>query len=103
MARTVDKLSALRIAKETRPGLYGDGSGLYLRVSDAGAKSWVFRFMLNRRPREMGLGALSAVSLANAREKAADARKLLAEGIDAITARDDVQAQLRLADAHSIT
>jgi hypothetical protein len=56
MARTVEKLSALRVEKETKPGLYGDGHGLYLRVSKTGAKSWVFRYMLDRHPREMGLG-----------------------------------------------
>jgi Arm DNA-binding domain len=68
MARTIEKLSALRVEKEAKPGLYGDGHGLYLRVSESGAKSWVFRYMLDRRPREMGLRATHAVSLAEARK-----------------------------------
>ena len=81
MARTIEKLSALQVTRETKPGLYGDGGGLYLRVSASGAKSWVCRYMLDRRPREMGLGATHAVGLAEARQKAADARSLCARGI----------------------
>ncbi len=63
MARTIEKLTALAGSKLTRPGLYSDGGGLYLRVTKFGAKSWVFHYMLDRRPREMGLGANHAVSL----------------------------------------
>ena len=56
MARTIEKLTALAVSKLTEPGLYSDGGGLYLRVSESGAKSWVYRYMRERRPREMGLG-----------------------------------------------
>ena len=64
-----------------------DGGGLYLQVGESSAKSWLYRFMLNGRAREMGLGSLRAVSLASAREKAARCRALLADGIDPIEAR----------------
>jgi hypothetical protein len=47
MARTIEKLSALRVEKVTKPGLYSDGGGLYLKVSESGAKSWAFRYMLD--------------------------------------------------------
>ena len=70
------------------PGLIADGGGLYLQISRSGSKSWVFRFMLNRRSREMGLGSLNAVSLSLAREKASQCRTLLADGIDPIEYRD---------------
>ncbi len=103
MARTVEKLSALRVAKETKPGLYGDGGGLYLRVSESGAKSWTLRFMINRRPREMGLGATHAVSLADARQKAADARSLCARGIDPLTAKNALETERQLKEALKIT
>ena len=60
------------------------GAGLYLQATERSgadlAKSWIYRFMLNGRAREMGLGPLSAVSLAEAREKAAGCRKLRTEG-----------------------
>ena len=55
MARIIGKLTALRVDKARQPGMYGDGGGLYLRVTDDGAKNWVFRFMLNGRARWMGI------------------------------------------------
>jgi len=103
MPRTVEKLSALRVSKETKPGLYGDGCGLYLRVSEFGAKSWVLRYMLDRRSHEMGLGATHAVTLAEARQKAADARSLCAQGIDPLTSRKAAEAERRLREARDIT
>jgi hypothetical protein len=43
------KLTALKVAREKRPGLYGDGGGLYLQISKRGSKSWIFRFWLSER------------------------------------------------------
>ena len=103
MARTIEKLSALRVTKETTPGVYGDGGGLYLRVSASGTKSWIFRYMLDRRSREMGLGATHAVNLAEARQKAADARNLCARGIDPLTLKNAAVAERRLKEALEIT
>ncbi|MGH6680336.1 MAG: tyrosine-type recombinase/integrase, partial [Bradyrhizobium sp.] len=103
MARTVNKLSALQVIKATKPGLYGDGVGLYLRVTKSGAKSWVFRYMLDRRSHEMGLGAIHAVSLAEARQKAADARGLCARGIDPLASKSATAAEKRLKEAIQIT
>jgi hypothetical protein len=51
-----------------------DGGGLYLRVTNEGTKNWVFRFMLNGRPRWMGIGSLALYGLQEARGKALDAR-----------------------------
>ena len=59
MARTIGRLTALKVSKAVQPGMYGDGGGLYLRVTRDGTKNWVFRFMLNGRPRWMGNGAPS--------------------------------------------
>ncbi len=80
-----------------------DGGGLYLQVSSSGAKSWLFRFMLNGRAREMGLGSLRAVSLACAREKAAHCRALLAEGTDPIEAREAERSNELAAGRKTIT
>lgn len=88
MAKAVDKLSARRAASETKPGRHGDGGGLYLNVTATGAKSWVFIWKQHGRRREMGLGSLSDVTLAEAREKATKARRQAHSGLDPITERD---------------
>jgi hypothetical protein len=89
MPRTVEKLSPLKVQKRKRPGLYGDGAGLWLHVGPTGGKSWVYRFMLAGTAREMGLGPLHTISLAEARQAAAECRKLRLAGIDPIDARDE--------------
>lgn len=83
------RLTALAVSKAKKPGLYGDGGGLYLQVADSGAKSWLYRFMLNGRARAMGLGPSHTVTLAIAREQALECRKLQLAGIDPIEARKD--------------
>ena len=76
-----------RKARTAGPGKYGDGHGLRLIVRNDGTRSWVFRFMLAGRSREMGLGPLHTVSLAQARELATDYRGQLLRGIDPIDER----------------
>src|ERR1700730_3065120 len=83
------KLSA-RAAPITKPGRHGDGRGLYLVVSGTGARKWVFRFTFGGRVTEMGLGN-AAVSLAKAREKGAEARRLVASGVNPIEARREAE------------
>lgn len=99
------RLTALAVSKAKEKGLYGDGNGLYLQVSAAGTKSWVFRYRLHGRktPRDLGLGALADVSLAEAREKARDARKLTNAGIDPIEAKRESQANVALERASALT
>jgi integrase len=80
MVQKLQRLTALAVHRVTKPGLYADGGGLYLRVGRNAAKRWAFRFMLNNRQHEMGFGGLNKVSLADARKKASDARLLLSEG-----------------------
>ena len=88
MAQEIQRLTALAVSRLSKPGLYADGAGLYLRIGRNGSKSWTFRFMLNGKAREMGLGGLHKVGLADAREKAGDARLLLSEGQDPLTQRN---------------
>lgn len=71
---------------------HADGGGLYLQISSSGSRSWIFRFTLAKRSREMGLGPLSAISLAEARSEAARCRKLLLSGVDPI---DDRKTRVR--------
>jgi integrase len=96
MARS-GKISAIEIKRARGPGVLHDGSGLYLRVSASGAKSWVFRYQLDGRRRDMGLGAFPAISLAEAREKAAARRRQRAEGVDPLAAKAAHQRAQRLA------
>jgi integrase len=85
-------LTARRVQTLTDPGLYGDGGNLWLKVSGPGRRSWVFRYTIAGRARSMGLGDARDVSLAEAREKADEARKLLREGTDPIDARNATKA-----------
>jgi Arm DNA-binding domain len=77
--RRVHKLSARKV-ETAKPGRYGDGQGLWLAVAETGACKWVFRFTWQRKVTETGLGSYPVVGLAEAREKAAAARKLVAAG-----------------------
>jgi integrase len=105
MAKTVGRLKALGIPRIREPGLYPDGGGLYLQVSgaEANARSWLYRYRHAGRERWMGLGSTSAVSLSEARQKASEARRLKAEGIDPIEARRAAAERVRLAAAKTIT
>lgn len=90
MARQLNKLSARGVATITKPGRHSDGGGLYLSISKDGEtlrRRWVFLYTLAGKGKEMGLGPASTVSLAQARVKADEARKLVAAGIDPIEAR----------------
>lgn len=80
-------LTALKV-KNAKPGRHGDGAGLYLLVSQTSAKSWVLRVQVNGRRRDIGLGALSDLTLAEARDKARELRKVARTGGDPIAARD---------------
>src|SRR5215831_17260855 len=102
MARTTGRLTALKVARAKRPGMYADGGGLYLQITEGGA-SWIYRFMLNGRAREMGLGPLALYGLSDARALAQDARRLRHQGIDPIEARRATRAETRLADAKAVT
>ena len=86
------KLSTLAIARLSRPGNHADGGNLYLRIQPEGSKSWVFRFK-RRNPITgkdkttwVGLGSLELVSLAEARARALEYRKLLRNGGDPLAA-----------------
>ncbi len=96
MARARERLKPRAIQKLRAPGYYADGAGLYLLVSESGSKSWVLRYMLRGRAREMGLGPERVFSLVAARKRASLARELLADGIDPIQARDAERARQAL-------
>jgi integrase len=84
MARLIQQLTEAKIRTLTKIGLHHDGAGLYLQIKPGGARSWIYRFRLNGRTRDMGLGALADVSLVKARDKTSAARVLVDDGIDPI-------------------
>jgi integrase len=88
MALQTNKLSARSAATVTKPGRHSDGGGLYLNVTESGARSWVFLWKAAGRRREMGLGPLRDVPLAKARDLAAECRRLIREGHDPLATRD---------------
>src|SRR6266498_2569176 len=106
MARNIHRVSSAAV-KHAKPGMHCDGGGLYLQaVLGAGGvvrKSWLFRFAENGRERQMGLGSLDNVSLAQARDKAAECRRLRQEGIDPIEARNSQRASMAAENAKTMT
>jgi integrase len=84
-------------------GMYHDGGGLYLQVSAAGTKSWIYRFTMDGRAREMGLGPLNAISLAEARKRAAECRRMRLDRIDPIEARSEHRSWKKLEAAKGMT
>ena len=103
MKRQLFKLSQKEVVNKRKPGYYPDGGGLYLQVSESGSKSWLFRFVLNGKERQMGLGPFHTVTLADARAAAVECRKLLLAKIDPIEARKAKQAGEALNAARSIS
>lgn len=103
VGRRLERLKAKQVEKERRPGYHPDGGGLYLQCSESRTKSWIFRYTLNGRPREMGMGSVDAVSLAEARKRAGIYRGLLHDRIDPISARDAERVQRIAASKKSIT
>jgi len=87
MSKQLHKLSARAVSTLSKRGRHSDGGGLYLSLTDSGARSWVFMWKVAGRRREIGLGSLRDVPLAKARDRAAEARRLLAQGSDPVAAR----------------
>ncbi|WP_380875671.1 integrase [Sphingomonas sp. DBB INV C78] len=82
MARTTNRLTARGVATIKAPGMHADGDGLYLKVRSSGTRSWVFVFQRRCKRHEMGLGPLSRVSLAEARQAASILRRKVSEDVD---------------------
>lgn len=98
----IDSRLSVRSLSTKGPGMHCDGRGLYFQVKNGG-RSWVLRYKLDGRPRYMGLGSYPDTSLADARMKAAKARRLRQDGIDPIEERRDRRRKARLEAARSVT
>jgi integrase len=96
MARKSDLLTALTVDNALTalgPGLHYDGGGLYLQVSGAGGRSWIYRYRAGKKLRDMGLGSADVVSLKAARKAAGKWRSLRQDGVDPIAKRAADKAQ----------
>jgi integrase len=89
------KLSDLSVKKLSKPGVYGDGAGLYIRVTDGGSKHWIFRYTLAGKAHWMGLGPYPEVTLLYARQKSLEASRVRLTGADPIAERDTANARKR--------
>lgn len=92
MARLLNRLSARSVDTLKKPGLHADGGGLYLRIDEAGAKRWTFVYRWRGKRKEMGLGPVRTIRLADARVSAEAARKQVQDGIDPVEARKATRA-----------
>ena len=77
-----------RKAKNAKPGRHSDGKGLMLLVKPSGARSWVLRVQRDGKRHEIGLGSIDVLSLNEARDRAAELRKIVRLGGDARAFRD---------------
>ena len=111
MARIGEKLSPIKVRRLKAPGMYGDGRGLWLHVGPSAAdspdplagKSWIYRYMLRGTAREMGLGPLHTIGLAEARQRAQAARHLCLDGIDPLDQKNGKKARDALDAAKAVT
>jgi integrase len=91
-----NKLNVKKIATLSKPTVYSDGGGLYLRVRKSGTKSWLYIYMLNGKRREIGLGSALDVTLAHARRKAEELRAIFVSGRDPALVRKQTRVEERL-------
>lgn len=88
-----EKFSDLTVKRLSKPGVYGDGRGLYIRVTDTGSKHWIHRFTLRGKAHWMGLGPYPEITLSEARLKNLEARRIRLTGVNPINARNAANAK----------
>ena len=104
MPKRAKELSAIEM-KRFGEGVHpvGGVAGLYLQVTGGGGRSWLLRTMVGTKRREIGLGAYPEVSLANAREKAAQTRNLIRQGVDPVEQRKAARGELVAAQKRGLS
>ncbi|MDE2390712.1 MAG: tyrosine-type recombinase/integrase, partial [Rhodospirillales bacterium] len=113
MAKAIEKLSPAAVKNANKPGIYGDGLGLWLHVGPKAldedgkptgtGKSWIFRYMIDGKAREMGLGPVHTIGLAEVREKARACRKAILAGVDPLEVKHAARRARKLEAAKAIT
>src|SRR5262245_59559862 len=82
MARNLNILTDRTVKTLTKQGRHADGGGLYLQIGAGGGRAWLFMWVVDGKRAAKGLGAYPAISLAEARERAAECRRLVAQGVN---------------------
>lgn len=105
MPKRTRELSAVEVKRLNEPGLHAVGgvSGLFLQVARSGSRSWILRATVGAKRRDIGLGGYPDVTLAQAREKARDARDKIRQGIDPVAERKAAREALIASQAASLT
>ena len=88
-------LSAAFVRTVSKPGMYSDGNGLYLRAESSGTKQWVLRVSINGKRSMMGLGGFPSVSLADARELASENQRAIRQGRDPLSEKRQAAEERR--------
>jgi integrase len=110
MPRVIEELSAIEVKRLEHPGgkrnalkSVGGVPGLHLQITPTGARSWILRATVGTLRRDIGLGGFPAVTLAQARDKAREARAKIENGIDPVEARKAAKAALAAAQSRGLT
>ena len=103
MARALKRLNALQVKKLKQPGWYLDGDGLYLQVSPAITKSWVYRYTTGGKERRHGLGPYPVVTLDMARHAAQSCVRLRLQGLDPLDHKREQKVIKRLEQRQGIS
>lgn len=105
MPKITQELSALHVKRLDKPGLHSVGvvPGLHLQITESGARSWILRATVGGKRRDIGLGGYPGVTLAQARERAREAREHIRQGIDPVEHRKQLQDALRASRASRMT
>ncbi len=105
MPKKAKELGPLQVSRLSKPGAHAVGgvAGLQLKINDEGARSWVLRAMVAGKRRDMGLGGYPDVTLAEARQRARDARAQIHIGADPIQARRDARSAVAAETARAKT
>ena len=100
MPRKLHNALTVMTVRNAKPGRHADGGGLHLLVKDTGARSWVYRFMLKGKSRDIGLGPAGpgGISLADARDLATALRLRVKAGIDPLEERQRSEAEAKVAE-----
>ena len=100
MAGAMHKLNRNLVKGLNEPGRYNDGGGLYLMIRKSGLKTWIYRYAIDGRTRDMGLGTVSSLNdIDVARKAAAEARALVKEGRDPLRKKAAVKKAVKKEDA----
>jgi hypothetical protein len=103
MSRTLNKLNARKVASLKIQGYYSDGGGLYLQVSPTLSKSWIFKFVRNKKATEIGLGSFDDIYLEHAGDKATDYRRMLKQGLNPLAEKRQIERALQLSVAKAMS